>query len=482
MTFSPAIYGRLADLAGAFVPPSATALSDDELLAAQRALGEIARRVEASAAVVAGEIAHRSRPALGHSGLAQARGMRTPELLVQQVAGGSKHAARTLVRIGSLLTASEHAETGSSLDGLDADGAALDGLGVNGGAGAGLAEPWLVEVVSSARSGALSLEAVDAIRVGLGSPTDAVGPAALADAAARLLVVARELTLERLAIRAREERAQLDDAIVAEREELLRSRRFLHLTKLADGMTRVSGLLDPESAAIVSSAFDNATSPRRGGPRFVDLASPTAVAAAAVEQDPRTSEQVGLDALVDLIRIGGAVSPEAALGGERPAVRLHVRASDLHAGTGFARLEGQSEPVALATAERHLCDAGAQPIGFDATGQPLDVGRAQRLFTYRQRVALAARDGGCRAPGCDRPPSWCEAHHLLPWENGGRTDVLNGLLLCRHHHLLVHNNGWTITRRGAEYWFAPPPEPGGERQAVLAPPNMRWRRRNMPAA
>ncbi|MEP6482771.1 MAG: HNH endonuclease signature motif containing protein [Rhodoglobus sp.] len=41
------------------------------------------------------------------------------------------------------------------------------------------------------------------------------------------------------------------------------------------------------------------------------------------------------------------------------------------------------------------------------------------------------RDGGCRFPGCDRPPSWCEAHHIVPWSHGGRTDLADGLLLCR---------------------------------------------------
>ncbi|MBA3252563.1 MAG: HNH endonuclease, partial [Geodermatophilaceae bacterium] len=48
-----------------------------------------------------------------------------------------------------------------------------------------------------------------------------------------------------------------------------------------------------------------------------------------------------------------------------------------------------------------------------------------------QRTAPAVRDKHCQAPGCDRPPQWCDAHHLKPWYHGGRTDLNNLILLCR---------------------------------------------------
>jgi hypothetical protein len=80
-----------------------------------------------------------------------------------------------------------------------------------------------------------------------------------------------------------------------------------------------------------------------------------------------------------------------------------------------------------------------------------------RLFTTNQKLALAARDGGCLWPGCDRPPSWTEAHHINQWaRDGGQTDIDDGVLLCRFHHLLLHNNHWEIERRGDEYWLVPP--------------------------
>ena len=106
----------------------------------------------------------------------------------------------------------------------------------------------------------------------------------------------------------------------------------------------------------------------------------------------------------------------------------------------------------------------------------LRLGRSQRLFSAQQRIALAARDGGCRFPGCDRPPSFTEAHHITPWSRGGRTDVNDGILLCRHHHLLVHNNGWEIRRRGHGFAVLPPPGVWGGREVPMGPPSAMWAR------
>ena len=72
------------------------------------------------------------------------------------------------------------------------------------------------------------------------------------------------------------------------------------------------------------------------------------------------------------------------------------------------------------------------------------LGRTQRLFSSHQRRLLALRDGGCRFPGCSRPPAHTDAHHVHPWSAGGATDVGNAILLCRFHHRLVHEGGWRV--------------------------------------
>jgi hypothetical protein len=55
------------------------------------------------------------------------------------------------------------------------------------------------------------------------------------------------------------------------------------------------------------------------------------------------------------------------------------------------------------------------------------------------------RDGQCRAEGCTIPAAWCEAHHLRPWADHGRTDLADGALLCSHHHHLAHDSHYHHT-------------------------------------
>ncbi|MGB3909892.1 MAG: hypothetical protein WBL06_05425, partial [Pseudolysinimonas sp.] len=53
------------------------------------------------------------------------------------------------------------------------------------------------------------------------------------------------------------------------------------------------------------------------------------------------------------------------------------------------------------------------------------------------------------------------AHHANHWAHGGRTDIADGILLCRHHHMLLHNNHWKIHRppgRGHTDWNMTSPD------------------------
>jgi hypothetical protein len=90
-------------------------------------------------------------------------------------------------------------------------------------------------------------------------------------------------------------------------------------------------------------------------------------------------------------------------------------------------------------ARRLACSAGIIPAVLGGRSELLDLGRTRRLHSPAQRLAMAQRDGGCTAVGCDRPPSRCHAHHAEPWSAGGVTSVDNGRLLCGHHHRRVHD-------------------------------------------
>ena len=442
-------------------------LNDDALIAEQSQLAELRRRIDANLAILADEIARRSHHSLGHDGLAQRLGSRTAQHLVQHLTGSSSHDAAALVRVGALL-AGTSAVAGSTADALDTDMSPdhLDASPLSAGD-----TSWLECVADAVAGGRLSVDAADVIARALGHPDSHVTTAQLSGAATQLVAESVLLTLEQLGVRARQARALLDlegqPEQVAEREQALRDRRYLYLTRQADGMTRLSGLLDPESAALVREAVDGATSPRRGGPSFVS--ADDRERAERITRDTRTTEQLALDALVDLVRIGGDVAPTDVIGTRSPAVQVIVAERDLRAGHGLARIEGQTEPVSTHTAHRHGCSSGMIPVVIDPRGDVVALGREARLFTRRQRIALAARDGGCRFPGCDRPPSWTEAHHIVPWSEGGTTDLAHGVLLCRHHHLLLHNNGWKFERLEGELVLIPPASIDPERLPIAAP-------------
>ncbi|MGV8885450.1 MAG: DUF222 domain-containing protein [Microbacteriaceae bacterium] len=412
-------------------------LSDDELLEATQIAARQRDSSELSLSLAAAVISRRSTTELGHSGLAQRLGHRTPHELVRVATRSTAREARSAIRMGSVLDSTP---------------------------------PWLTHVAACVRVGEISPSSAEAIANGIGEPGLDVDDVALASAAHILCDEARLLDADRLFVRAREMRADLDVALVADKERARRQSRSLRLYRQPDGMTRLTWLLDPESAAVAVDIFDRATSPRRGGPRFVDTSH--SELASRIAADERTTEQLASDTFLELLRHGSHGDARLLLGSGAPSIRVVVGASARAARSGSAYIDGQSEPVSIATVERLTCEGATVAVTVDSAGQPLDVGREQRLYTRRQRIALAVRDSGCRWPGCDRPPSWCEAHHIRHWaRDSGRTDTADGILLCRHHHLLAHNNGWEISRDGANYALIPPPEiDPAQRPVPMRPP------------
>ena len=173
------------------------------------------------------------------------------------------------------------------------------------------------------------------------------------------------------------------------------------------------------------------------------LASPGARWRAPCSHDPvaaSTVQQLGVPA-----RVHVGQDLEAAPGAGAVA---HADVNCRSVATAGIPLLGQSPreglPLTSRAAERLACDAAVARLVFGPDGVPLDLGRSQRLFSPAQRRALAIRDGGCRFPGCTRPPRFTDAHHVVPWSQGGASDLHNALLLCRHHHRLVHEGDWRI--------------------------------------
>ncbi|WP_375385650.1 DUF222 domain-containing protein [uncultured Microbacterium sp.] len=445
------------DVEAAALPSCAVRLSDSSVLDALADVTALANDAARLQAVLAGVAAQRSRRDDGGGGLAAGQGFASPVSLIQSITGGTKADATRQVRVGVALV----------------EGAAGEPADPTIKAAA----PWHEPLRTALLSGALTPAQHDAIRGGLGEPA-VIGDITIDSeavceawtlAAEGLVAEASQMPVEELGKRARIIRDLLDptgaEARFAKRYE---SRAYRMWTD-ADGQHHAKITYDDEMALWVRTILDAALRPRRGGPRFVNSADVTA--ADKLRDDPRTNDQLAYDLLMDVLRAGALASASDVFGARQPGVRL-VTVNDIQGprdafgrllGTGQAEDGGDAFPGSVI--DRAVCAAGTVTITADRHGNPLDVGRAHRLYTATQTLALAARDGGCMWPECTRPVSYCEAHHIDPYADGGRTDIDRGILLCRHHHMTLHNHGWKITRNGHENFMLHPP--GGRRPIAL---------------
>jgi hypothetical protein len=250
---------------------------------------------------------------------------------------------------------------------------------------------------------------------------------AFAEVEAVLLEAARDLPTAELRHAAAYWRQAADPAMAVDDEERRFERRALHASPALDGMCRVDGDLDPEGGQVVLTALRaQMDADGRDG------------------RDLRTPPQRRADALVEICRrwLDGADRPDA--GGERPHVVVTVDLETLE-----RRAPGRSEladtgPITPEAARRWACDAAVSRVITDARSVPLDLGRRTRVVPAALRRAVIVRDRTCRLPGCDRPPSWCDAHHVRHWAEGGDTALGNLILLCRRHHRVVHRHGFRV--------------------------------------
>jgi len=216
---------------------------------------------------------------------------------------------------------------------------------------------------------------------------------------------------------------QAQDMAEAESDEDERfGRRRLHVSPTMGGMVRVDGDLDPEGGQTLLTALRAVMDADAHAHRGLEF---------------RTPAQRRADALGEICRAWMDSSDRPAVLGERPHVMVTLDLEALEGRAGRSELQDVG-PVTPETARRLACDARVSRIITDGTSRPLDVGRSTKVIPPALRRAVIVRDGGCRFPGCGRPPSWCDAHHVRHWADGGRTAIDNLVLLCRPHHRAIH--------------------------------------------
>ena len=270
-----------------------------------------------------------------------------------------------------------------------------------------------------------------------------VDPAAFREDEAQLVEAARIHSMGELHRVAAYWRQQVERDRLADGDDAVRARRALRASITFMGMVRLDGELDPETGETLLTALG---------------AVLDAEARARDEHDRRSPAQRRADALGEVCRQWLDLADRPLVGGERPHLSVlvdvgtlsttdghgdeHLRVTDVDR-PGRPRVGVMSElgrvgPVPAELTRRLACDASVMRIVMAARSEPLDVGRRSAIVSPAMRRAVIARDRNCRFPGCDRPPPWCDAHHVRHWADGGETSISNLLLLCRRHHRMIH--------------------------------------------
>jgi hypothetical protein len=473
MSNSPALLVEAASAVAALGSSQAEIdlLDDASLLAGMGLVRKLDQQEQTYKLWLAAAIAKRSDHTLGYDGLARRNGSATPALFIQSMTGSSIEEATRLARLGQSMVDAETPPAGEAS-----------------------ASPEVSPVVDAALSGGISVDAADAIRRGLGEPDDVVTAQQLAALAEELIARAGVMTPEALLRAARRARTDLDlDAI--DRGQKQRSMiRYVRVWK-RDGMCGGSWAAPDEDGGLeIYNALKLMVAKQTNGPRFADATKETGAApditetqtpTGAVIEDERTPEHLMADGFVQVFHNGLTADPTIVPGSGRAPVRVivpktvltdRVAAGPETPPTGSGILEDTLTAISFGKLEEYLCEGGTIAVFLNENGQLIDVGREQRLYTKTQRTGLGVRDGGCRFPDCDKPPSWCEAHHINYWaRDTGPTDVANGILLCRYHHMLIHNTGWEIIHDTAlpdahdGYWLKPPKERDPDQTPIEMP-------------
>ncbi len=221
--------------------------------------------------------------------------------------------------------------------------------------------------------------------------------------------------------------ARRADALLGDDPDKPEPERSLHLSRILDGRRELSGSFDPEGGAVIATALRLAQTDDVAG------------------ESGRAPAQRRADALVDVCRRFLDHQQQRRGGRHRPHLNI-ITTLDVFEQRGRGRLLDGSI-LDAATLQRLLCDAGVHRVVTDGRSSVLDYGTTTRTVPANLYNALVVRDRHCRIPGCDRPPDWCEAHHLRWVTHGGPTALDNLALVCSRHHHLLHTPGWDAKLR-----------------------------------
>ena len=242
---------------------------------------------------------------------------------------------------------------------------------------------------------------------------------------------------------------------------------------LDNGMLDVHAVLPADEGAKIVTLLDAYANPRVAFHDAEDTAGNSSADPSEVD-DPRKRKQKMADGLIRAVGIAAKALEVPTQGGSAPVLTLTIPASELdkHAlgVPAVASIDRTGEVVPAAVAARIACDGIIQAAVTGKNGETLYLGRSQRLFSSKQKTALALTYRTCAVGDCDIPAAWCEAHHVIPWSQGGLTDQDQGVLVCNYHHHQIHQGHLEVQRVSGSKRFGirRTTAPGARRRARAA--------------
>ncbi|MEO9139061.1 MAG: DUF222 domain-containing protein, partial [Jatrophihabitans sp.] len=217
--------------------------------------------------------------------------------------------------------------------------------------------------------------------------------------------------------------------------------RDLVIRQRADGSGSITGELTAECTERLLTVLDSTARPM---PEADGL------------KDQRSPGQRRHDGLLDALNLVQRAELIPDVGGCSTTVVITMSEEAWRTGAGTATTGHGAVLPAGAAIDAAGGDTKVLAVAVNSLGEITGYGHQHRIFTQTQRLAMAARDGGCSFPGCPTPASWCQAHHLTDYATGGPTSVNNGTLVCGHDHRERIRQGWTAHLMNGRVAWTPP--------------------------
>ena len=221
-----------------------------------------------------------------------------------------------------------------------------------------------------------------------------------------------------------------------------------------DGMSPISGWLNPEARATIDAVFAKLAAPGMCNADDDEPCLSGTPSQAAIQADTRSLGQRHHDALLAAARALLASGELGQHNGLPASIIVTTTLQELEAGagrglTGGGTLLPMSDVIRLGSHAHHY-------LAIFDNGKALALYHTKRLASPAQRIVLYARDRGCTFPGCTVPAYRCEVHHDDPYATNPVTDVDHLSLACSANHPLAEQ-GWKTRKNahGHTEWLPP---------------------------